>query len=43
MYLAILTLPLFGAMTAGLLGRKLGATGAHIITCTTMGITAILS
>jgi len=43
MYLTILALPMFGAMAAGFLGRKLRVTGAHIITCTTMGITAILS
>lgn len=43
MYLTILALPMFGAMAAGFLGRKLGVTGAHIITCTTMGLTAILS
>jgi NADH-ubiquinone oxidoreductase chain 5 len=43
MYLTLLALPMLGAMTAGLLGRKIGVTGAHIITCTTMGMTAILS
>jgi NADH-ubiquinone oxidoreductase chain 5 len=43
MYLTLLALPMLGAMTAGLLGRKIGVTGAHIITCTTMGLTAILS
>jgi NADH-ubiquinone oxidoreductase chain 5 len=34
---------MLGSMVAGLLGRKIGVTGAHIITCTTMGSTAILS
>jgi NADH-ubiquinone oxidoreductase chain 5 len=34
---------MLGAATAGLLGRKIGVTGAHIITCTAMGITALLS
>lgn len=43
MYLSILALPILGALTAGLLGRKIGDTGAHLITCTTIGITAILS
>lgn len=43
MYLSILVLPLFGAMTAGLLGRKLGVTGAHIITCLCMCTAALLS
>lgn len=43
MYLTLLALPMLGAATAGLLGRKIGVTGAHIITCSTMGITAILT
>lgn len=43
MYLTILALPMLGAMAAGLLGRKIGVTGAHIITCTAMGTTALLS
>jgi NADH-ubiquinone oxidoreductase chain 5 len=43
MYLTLLALPMLGAMTAGILGRKIGVTGAHMITCTTMGITAVLS
>ena len=34
---------MLGAAVAGLLGRKIGVTGAHIVTCTTMGITALLS
>lgn len=42
MYLTILALPMLGAMCAGLLGRKIGVTGAHIITCTAMGTTALL-
>lgn len=43
MYLSILALPLLGAMAAGLLGRKLGVTGAHIITCLCMSTAALLS
>lgn len=43
MYLSILALPMLGAMAAGLLGRKVGVTGAHIITCAAMCTTAILS
>jgi LAGLIDADG DNA endonuclease family/NADH-Ubiquinone oxidoreductase (complex I), chain 5 N-terminus len=43
MYLSILALPLFGALTAGLLGRKIGVTGSHIITCTFLVISALLS
>lgn len=34
MYLSLLLLPIFGSTVAGLLGRKIGVTGAHIITCT---------
>ncbi|RYE26125.1 MAG: hypothetical protein EOP45_04195 [Sphingobacteriaceae bacterium] len=43
MYLSILTLPLLGAMSAGFLGRKIGVTGAHIITCTLLVMSALLS
>jgi len=43
MYLSILALPMLGAMGAGLLGRKVGVTGAHIITCVAMCTTALLS
>ena len=43
MYLTILALPMFGALTAGLLGRKIGVTGAHIITCTALVASALLS
>lgn len=43
MYLTILALPMLGAITAGLLGRKLGTTGSHIITCTALVISALLS
>ena len=43
MYLCILTLPLLGAITAGFLGRKIGVTGVHIITCTLLVISALLS
>ena len=34
---------MLGALVAGLLGRKIGVTGAHIVTCTTMGLTALLT
>ena len=43
MYLTILALPMLGALIAGLLGRKIGATGAHIITCTALVTSALLS
>ena len=34
---------MLGALTAGLLGRKIGATGAHLVTCTALVISAMLS
>ena len=43
MYLSILALPLFGSATAGLLGRKLGVTGAHIVTTGCLMSSALLS
>lgn len=43
MYLSILALPLFGSAVAGLLGRKIGVTGAHIITTGSLMTTTILA
>ena len=43
MYLTILALPFLSALTTGLLGRKLGVTGARIIACTCLIIAALLS
>jgi len=43
MYLTLLALPLLGALTSGLLGRKLGVTGAQVITCACMIAAALLS
>lgn len=43
MYLAILTLPLLAATVAGFLGRKVGRTGSHLITCGSLIITALLA
>lgn len=43
MYLSIIALPLFGSATAGLLGRKIGVTGAHIITTTCLMLTTLLA
>lgn len=43
MYLAILTLPLLSATVAGFLGRKVGRTGSHLITCTSLVLTASLA
>lgn len=43
MYLAILTLPLLSATVAGFLGRKVGTTGSHLITCSSLVLTALLA
>ena len=43
MYLSILALPLLGSATAGLLGRKIGVTGAHIITTGCLMASAVLA
>jgi len=43
MYLTILVLPLLGAISAGFLGRKIGVTGAHLITCSFLVMSALLS
>jgi hypothetical protein len=43
MYLTILILPLLGSLISGFLGRKIGVTGSHIITCTCLLISSILS
>jgi len=43
MYLTIIGLPLFGAIIAGLLGRKVGRTGAILITSSAIILTATLA
>jgi NADH-ubiquinone oxidoreductase chain 5 len=43
MYLSILALPLLSSIISGLLGRKIGVTGTHIITCTSLFLTSILA
>jgi NADH-ubiquinone oxidoreductase chain 5 len=43
MYLAIITLPLLGSIVSGFFGRKVGVTGAQIITCLCVVITTLLS
>jgi len=42
MYLSILIFPLLGSFSAGFLGRKIGVTGAHFITCSCLIISSIL-
>jgi NADH-ubiquinone oxidoreductase chain 5 len=43
MYLTLIFLPLIGSIIAGFFGRKVGVTGAQLITCSCIGITTILS
>jgi hypothetical protein len=42
MYLSILILPLIGSIVSGFMGRKVGVTGAHLITCTCLILSSIL-
>lgn len=42
MYLSILIFPLLGSISAGFLGRKIGVTGTHIITCLCLILSSIL-
>jgi len=43
MYLSILILPLLGSIVSGFMGRKIGVTGAHIITCTCLILASVLA
>ena len=43
MYLAIIILPLLGSIASGFFGRKIGVTGAQIITCTCVITTTLLA
>jgi NADH-ubiquinone oxidoreductase chain 5 len=43
MYLSILILPLLGSFVSGFMGRKIGVTGAHFITCTCLFLSSILA
>jgi len=43
MYLSILILPLLGSIVSGLMGRKIGVTGSHIITITCLFLASILA
>jgi NADH-ubiquinone oxidoreductase chain 5 len=43
MYLTILVLPLIGSIVSGLLGRKIGTTGSHIITISCLSISSLLA
>lgn len=43
MYLSILILPLLGSFISGFMGRKIGVTGAHLITCICLFLASIFS
>jgi NADH-ubiquinone oxidoreductase chain 5 len=43
MYLALLILPLLGSIISGFFGRKIGVSGARIVTCTCVIMTTILA
>ena len=43
MYLAIIILPLLGAIVSGFFGRKVGVNGAQLITCLSIATTTLLS
>ena len=42
MYLAIITLPILGAIVSGFFGRKVGVSGAQLITCISIIVTTLL-
>ena len=42
MYLAIIVLPLLGSIVSGLFGRKVGVTGAQLITSLCVAITTVM-
>lgn len=43
MYLSILILPLLSSIVSGLLGRRVGVTGSHIISISCLGLASILA
>jgi NADH-ubiquinone oxidoreductase chain 5 len=42
MYLSIIIFPLLGSVASGFLGRKIGVTGSHFISCVCLSISSIL-
>nr|YP_009710574.1 NADH dehydrogenase subunit 5 [Amanita pseudoporphyria]QFZ98523.1 NADH dehydrogenase subunit 5 [Amanita pseudoporphyria] len=42
MYLSIIILPLLGSFISGFLGRKVGVTGSHFVTCTCLILSSLL-
>ena len=43
MYLALIVLPLLGSIASGFFGRKIGVSGSHIVTSSSIIITTLLS
>ena len=43
MYLTIIVLPLLASIVSGFFGRKIGINGSHLIACTSLVLTTILS
>ena len=43
MYLSIIILPLLGSIVSGFFGRKVGVSGAQLITCLSVITTTILA
>ena len=43
MYLTIIILPLLASIISGFFGRKVGVNGSHLIACTSLITTTILS
>jgi NADH-ubiquinone oxidoreductase chain 5 len=42
MLVSIILLPLLGSLVAGFMGRKVGVTGSHFITCTCLILSSVL-
>ena len=43
MYLSILIFPLLASFVSGFMGRKIGITGSHIITCSCLSVSSLLA
>ena len=43
MYLTLIALPLLGSIISGFFGRKIGVSGAQVITCSCVIITTIFA
>jgi len=43
MYISIIILPLLGSIASGLFGRKIGTSGAQLITCISVILTTVLA